>query len=76
MTLAQIIAAAAARFDARPLQRASTEAQRELRFDIKRFEQAPCHLCGYNGSDYYQSKVHPCAERYHAAVVARLRGLR
>jgi chromosome segregation ATPase len=32
--------------------------------DIKRFEQAPCYLCGYNGQKYYQPKTHPCAQKY------------
>lgn len=33
--------------------------------DIKRFEKAPCYLCGYNGELYYQPSVHPCATEYH-----------
>lgn len=35
------------------------------RFDRKRFEQAPCYLCGYNGEGYYSSNIHPCAAIYH-----------
>lgn len=31
----------------------------------KRFERAPCYLCGYNGEGYYQPGNHPCAARYH-----------
>lgn len=34
--------------------------------DRKRFERAPCYLCGYNGEGYYQPDKHPCAARYHA----------
>ncbi len=34
--------------------------------DRKRFEQAPCYLCGYNGPGYYQPSQHPCAANYHA----------
>ena len=33
--------------------------------DKKRFEKAPCYLCGYNGPGYYQPNQHPCAVRYH-----------
>ena len=36
--------------------------------DIKRFEQAPCFLCGYNGGGYYQPDTHPCAREYHQAI--------
>lgn len=42
------------------------EALAKERLDMKRFEQAPCYLCGYNGHSYYQPKVHSCATRYHA----------
>lgn len=31
----------------------------------KRFERAPCYLCGYNGEGYYQPGNHPCAAMYH-----------
>lgn len=40
------------------------------RFDRKRFEQAPCYLCGYNGHGYFQPGQHACAERYHAETTA------
>lgn len=36
--------------------------------DIKRFQKAPCYLCGYNGGGYYQPERHVCADRYHKAV--------
>lgn len=36
------------------------------RIDRRRFEQAPCYLCGYNGPGYFQSDTHPCAAKYHA----------
>lgn len=29
---------------------------------------APCFVCGYNGPNYYQPDVHPCAARHHAAL--------
>lgn len=32
---------------------------------IRRFEQAPCYLCGYNGPNYYQPDTHACAKQYH-----------
>lgn len=35
-------------------------------FNLKKFEQAPCYLCGYNGEMYYQSGKHPCADLYHS----------
>lgn len=35
------------------------------RLDLKRFQSAPCYVCGYNGPDYYQSEVHECAGLYH-----------
>lgn len=38
----------------------------EVPIDRKRFEQAPCYLCEYNGPGYYQPATHPCAARYHA----------
>jgi Cys-tRNA synthase (O-phospho-L-seryl-tRNA:Cys-tRNA synthase) len=40
--------------------------EKEHPFNRKRFEQAPCYVCGYNSHDYYQPSVHPCAARYHA----------
>ncbi len=33
--------------------------------DLKRFESAPCYICGYNGPNYYQPEVHRCAQFYH-----------
>jgi hypothetical protein len=39
-------------------------------FDRKRFEQAPCYLCGYNGAGYYNTQMHRCAEQYHASSAA------
>lgn len=36
-------------------------------FDRKRFESAPCYICGYNGPGYFQTKTHSCAAAYHAA---------
>ena len=29
---------------------------------------APCFACGYNGPNYFQPDVHPCAARHHAAL--------
>jgi hypothetical protein len=37
-------------------------------FDTRKFEHAPCYLCGYNGEGYYQPETHPCAVRYHAQM--------
>jgi hypothetical protein len=34
-------------------------------FDRRRFEAAPCYLCGYSGEGYYQVSFHPCAALYH-----------
>jgi hypothetical protein len=34
-------------------------------FDRKRFEKAPCYICGYNGAGYYQPGLHRCAAQYH-----------
>ena len=31
----------------------------------KRFEQAPCFLCGYSGEGYFQPDKHSCAQLYH-----------
>lgn len=36
------------------------------RIDLKRFQKAPCYICGYSGPNYYQSDVHKCASLYHA----------
>jgi hypothetical protein len=49
-----------------PAQPASQQGELD-EFDRKRFEQAPCYLCGYNGAGYYQPATHPCANRYHAS---------
>lgn len=38
---------------------------RPQRMDIKRFQKAPCYICGYNGPGYYQPEVHDCAGLYH-----------
>ena len=40
-------------------------AQAALPIDVRRFERAPCYLCGYNGPGYFQPNLHPCASRYH-----------
>lgn len=37
-------------------------------FEHKRFEQAPCYICGYNGPGYYAPAIHPCARTYHERV--------
>ena len=42
-------------------------------FSRKRFESAPCYLCGYNGAGYFQPDQHSCAEFYHSRR-ARLMG--
>jgi hypothetical protein len=31
---------------------------------------APCFVCGYNGSGYFDPKSHPCATKHHAAIAA------
>lgn len=41
------------------------------RIDKRRFEKAPCYLCGYNGPGYYQPNTHPCAAKYHAQPAGR-----
>lgn len=28
-------------------------------------DKAPCLICGYNGSNYFQPNVHSCAKYYH-----------
>lgn len=38
------------------------------RIDVRRFESAPCYICGHNGGGYYQPRTHPCAALYHAAI--------
>lgn len=50
------------------------------RDDTRRFQSAPCFICGYNGGGYFQPETHSCAERYHSepeskpdALEARLR---
>lgn len=45
--------------------------ERPPAIDIKRFERAPCYLCGYGGCGYYQPDTHPCAKYYHEAVEER-----
>ena len=34
-------------------------------FMLGEMERPPCFVCGYNGPNYYQPSVHPCAERHH-----------
>lgn len=46
---------------------------RGCEIDTRRFEQAPCYLCGYNSHSYYQPSVHKCAARYHAAIDAAIK---
>jgi len=53
---------------------ASPQVQGEEAVDRKRFERAPCYLCGYNGEGYYQAS-HPCAAKYHAATPQRAPGV-
>lgn len=38
--------------------------------DHKRFEQAPCYICGYNGAGYFQPGQHECAKLWHGFVPA------
>jgi hypothetical protein len=40
-------------------------------FDLRRFERAPCYLCGYNGECYYRPEFHPCAALYHERVAVK-----
>lgn len=42
-----------------------TSAALPERIDLKRFQKAPCYICGYNGPNYYQPEVHECAGLYH-----------
>lgn len=51
-------------YDIRPIPSATTPPA-PASIDRKRFEQAPCYLCGYNGPGYYQPDTHACAARYH-----------
>lgn len=37
-------------------------------FKLGEMEKSPCFYCGYNGPNYYQPSVHPCAARHHAAL--------
>jgi hypothetical protein len=46
-------------------------AERLPEIDVKRFEQAPCYLCGYNGTEYFAPETHSCAGAYHRVVRAR-----
>jgi hypothetical protein len=46
-----------------------TKDEKLTSFDRKRFEQAPCYLCGYNGEGYYQPGIHRCAAMYHGYVL-------
>lgn len=39
----------------------------DLLFSMGAMKEAPCFCCGYNGPDYYNPAVHPCAKRHHAA---------
>jgi len=34
----------------------------------ERFEQGNCPDCGYNGMQYFNPNVHPCAAKYHRLV--------
>ena len=36
-------------------------------FNVGRFEESPCYICGYHGSGYFQPDTHPCAIAYHQA---------
>jgi hypothetical protein len=65
--LSRSIATALAEAEARGAER--ERAKQPL--DVKRFEAAPCYLCGYKGHSYFQPNMHVCAERYHAAIRAR-----
>ena len=33
--------------------------------DRRRFEHAPCYICGYNGPGYFQPATHKCAKQFH-----------
>lgn len=37
----------------------------------RRFSEGGCFVCGYNGRDYYQPSVHPCAARFHASTAGK-----
>jgi hypothetical protein len=37
----------------------------DLLFKMGAMLEAPCFCCGYDGSGYFQSGTHKCAERHH-----------
>jgi len=37
----------------------------KLLFEMGAMNKAPCFKCGYNGSGYFQPKIHKCAEQHH-----------
>ena len=44
------------------------EKMRDRLFERGAMALAPCFACGYNGPNYFQPDVHPCAARHHAAI--------
>jgi len=36
-----------------------------LLFKLGAMNDPPCFCCGYNGPGYFDTKVHPCADRHH-----------
>lgn len=41
-------------------------AERPAHMDKRRFEKAPCYICGYNGPNYFQPATHRCAAEHQA----------
>lgn len=55
----------------REMRESAEQRERELQdrlFARGEMAQAPCFVCGYNGPNYFQPDVHPCAARHHAAI--------
>ena len=49
------------------VKRLETEVKRleTLLFKLGAMNDPPCFCCGYNGPGYFDTKVHPCADRHH-----------
>lgn len=50
---------------------AAQPAARGETIDRRRFERAPCYICGYNGPGYFHRDTHACAVQYHDGPAAR-----
>ena len=47
------------------IQKEKIEKLEDMLFKLNAMKDAPCFCCGYNGPNYFQPSVHPCAERHH-----------